>query len=164
MLECPTLWVSPRLGGPFAGRAEAARRVHDATTRAAVGRVRYAAGTWAAAWRTSTVLTVEEGDDVALLCSVRRPPWWEGRAWWVLDADDQPVARLYGPALDVLRDGAHAAVYIEAGGLTGRVAVAGAMVGEWAPEGAGTRVRFAATTPERPFVRMAVLAVALLET
>jgi len=164
MLECPTLWVSPRLGGPFAGRAEAARRVHDATTRAAVGRVRYAIRTWASTWRTSTVLTVEEGDDVALLCSVRRPPWWEGRASWVLDADDQPVARLYGSFLDVLRDGVQATVHVVPGGLAGRVAVAGATVGEWAPEGAGMRVTFAAMTPDRPFVRMAVLAVALLGT
>src|SRR5436853_4391228 len=142
MLERPELWLSPRFDGLLLGHGPGAvRHVLDAATRAPAGRARYARRSWAAAWRTSEALRVEEGADLSLLCSVRRPPWWR-HGVWVLDADEQPVAHWRGTVLELVREGSRATVHADAGGGAGRVWVAGATAAEWAAGGGGARVRF----------------------
>ena len=162
MLERPGLWLSPRFDSRLLGLGPGSvRHLVDASTRTHAGRARYAHRTWGAAWRTAEALRVEEGIDQALLCVVRRSPWWEGGTW-VLDADDQPVGHWQGTAVQLVRDSQRATV--QASVAAGRLWVGGETVVEWSPDGSGTRLTFGPASEGRPFLRMAGLAVCLAAT
>jgi hypothetical protein len=162
MLEQPALWLSPLLDGLRAGSGAAlVRTVHDGPTRAPLGRVRFAARSWWAAWRSAELFVVEEGADAALLCSARRAPWWDGRTW-VLDADRNPVARLRGSDLWVAKESVRLTAPAAVGAAAGRVWLNGAVAASWEPAGGGVLLQFLPPTSGRPFLRMAALAVALL--
>jgi hypothetical protein len=115
-----------------------------------------------AAWRATEVLRVEEGADLSDLCLVRWLPWWETGAI-VVDADGHPVARWCDPLLESPRDGWRATVKTEGGGV-GRAWVSGAAAAKWSAEEGGVALRFLDNAEGRPFLRMAILAVVLMES
>ncbi len=159
MLEFNGLWISAPIDGQLIGpQAGTVRHVKDLATRTVVGRARYRPRPFLAAWRTTEVLRVEEGADLSDLCAVRRLPWWEVGTV-IVDADGQPVARWRDSQLELPRDGLRASVDVK----SGRVWIAGAAVAEWAREGDGVQLRFVGDSEGRPFLRMAVLGVVLME-
>jgi hypothetical protein len=163
MLECQGLWISAPLDGRLLGlETGTVRHVKDLATRAVVGRARYRPRPMLAAWRATEVLRVEEGADLSDLCLVRRLPWWEAGAL-IVDADGQAVARWRDSQLELPRDGLRATVQMDGRGGPGRAWVGGASVAEWAAESCGIALRFLDHLEGRPFVRMAVLAVVLME-
>jgi hypothetical protein len=163
MLESPGLWISARFDGRLLGlEADTVRQVKDLATRNVVGRARYRPRRLLAAWRATEVLRVEEGTDLSDLCLVRQLPWWEAGAI-IADADGQPVARWRDPLLESPRDGWRVTVKTEGGGR-GRSWLCGAAVAEWSAEEGGVELRFLDNAEGRPFLRMAVLAVVLMET
>jgi hypothetical protein len=164
MLECGGLWISARFDGRLLGQeTDALRHVKDLATRSVVGRARYRPPPMLAAWRTTELVRVEEGADLSDLCSVRRLPWWEA-ATIIVDAEGQPVARWLNSQLELPRDGVRATVKIEGPVGPGRAWIGGTAVAEWFAEGDGVALRFLEHSEGRPFVRMAVLAVVLMQT
>jgi hypothetical protein len=164
MLECPRLWISAPVDGRVLGvESDTVRHVKGQAKGNVVGRARYRSRALLAAWRTTEVLRVEEGADLSELCQVRRLPWWEAAAI-IVDADGQAVARWRDSHLDSPRDGWRATVKMDGRDGPGRAWVGGAAVAEWAADGGGVSLRFLDNSEGRPFVRMAVLAVVLLET
>jgi len=163
MLECNGLWISAPIDGRQLGlEAGMARQLKDLAARDIVGRARYRPRQLLAAWRTTEVLRMEEGADLSDLCAVRRLPWWEAGSI-IVDADGQPVARWRDSFLELRRDGLRATVKLDGRGA-GRAWVGGTAIAEWAEEGGGVALRFLDNADVRPFLRMAVLAVVLLET
>jgi hypothetical protein len=164
MLECNGLWISAPFDGRLLGlESGVARHVKELATRDVVGRVRYWPRPLLAGWRTTEVLRVEEGADLSDLCQVRRLPWWQAAAI-VVDAEGHPVARWRDSLLELPRDGLRATVKTDRGGVPGRAWIGGAKVAEWAEDGGGVALRFLDQSEARPFVRMAVLAVVMMET
>lgn len=161
MLERPTLWLSNRLDARSLGLGLGTlRHIRDGPGGPVLGQVRESRRAWGAAWRTSTPLSVEEGTDGSLLCSVRRPPWWEGGIW-VLDADEHPVARLHGTVLALLREGKCGTVHANPRSASGRAWIEGSLVANWRSEGEGVLLSLAPLATDRPFTAMALLGAAL---
>ena len=162
MLERQTLLLrpwAPALRPPAAaGGAEARREVVDPETGAVLGFARRGWGAWAAA----PALAVHEAGDEPLLCTVQRF-WWFGRVWELREADGHRVATIrrrritdrWGRPLAV-REG-------RPGGAVAWAARPGASpLATLTPTAEGLRLRFADEVAELPFVKMALLAAALV--
>lgn len=174
MLESAALlldWAKARAGGEPPGTLLC--HVRDGTTRTLLGAVRMAAGgSWF--WRRPRDLLILEGDDEALLCSVKR--FWFGTSFWLVedaegnrigtirvrrrgalqfDRANSSVARSFSDSeAGILADGDSSSK--EARALTSR----GSLLATFTSELAQTRIEFANDLD--PFVRMLLLATALL--
>jgi hypothetical protein len=160
MLERQTLLLRP--WAP-AG-AEARREVVDPETGTVLGFVRRRRGVdrgWGR-WTAAPVLAVHEAGDEPLLCTVQ-PFWWFGRFWELREADGHRVATIHrreitdrwGRPLAVRESRPGDAVAWAA--HPGAEALATLTAG-----GDGLWLRFADTVAELPFVKMALLAAALV--
>jgi hypothetical protein len=158
MLERQTLLLRP---WPPAG---ARREVVDPETGAVLGFVRRRAGGvrgWGR-WTAASVLAVYEAGDEPLLCTVQRF-WWFGRFWELREADGHRVATIrrreitdrWGRPLAVRESGAGGAVVWAANPGAEALATLTATAD-------GVRLRFADAVAGQPFVKMALLAAALV--
>jgi hypothetical protein len=164
MLERQTLllrpWAPVVRPSPAAGRAEARREVIDPETGAALGSARRRPGGWGPLAAGPALVVFEAGDE-PLLCTLQYF-WWFGRFWEVREADGHRVATIrprriidrWGRLL-AIREGRPGGVVLW--GLPGGAALA-------TPTTAadGLRLRFADSVAGLPFVKMALLAAALV--
>jgi hypothetical protein len=161
MLEQQTLLLRPWAPGP---RPEDGprRRVLDADTVTPLGSVRQgpAAAGWAG-WLLPPVLRVHEADDEPLLCTLQRF-WYLGTLWEVREADGHLIATVRRRRVDD-RGGRRLAVP-EAGpdGVVRFRGRSGAVLAEAAVSGGDARLTFAERLAGEPFVKMALLAAALV--
>lgn len=158
MLEEQTLLLRPGPGG------DARRHVLSAATGAPLGfaRRRPTPGPAWRRWFAAPVLAVHEAGDEPLLCTVQRF-WWFGPFWEVRDADGHRVATV---GRDAIADRWERPVAVRRRGPGGSVVWArprdGAELAALVRGPDGVRLRFADDTAGQPFVRMALLAAALV--
>jgi hypothetical protein len=159
MLEHPALWLS----APHTrGRGGAvARLVYAATGRAPLGQVGEHFWRWWP-WPVRSGLTVTEGPDRSALFAVRRAGWLP-HGWDVFDADGRLVALLRGAYL-MAPGGGVVGMAQRRPGWAGGVCVGpgGLDLAAWRPDGPGLCVEFRDCVRDEPFVKMALLTVALL--
>jgi hypothetical protein len=138
--------------------------VVDPETGAVLGFVRRRAGGgrgWGV-WTAAPVLAVYEAGDEPLLCTLQRF-WWFGRFWELREADGHRVATLHRREI-IDRWGRPLAVReSRPGGAVAWAASPGALaLASLTPTADGVRLRFADGVAGQPFVKMALLAAALV--
>jgi hypothetical protein len=167
MLERQTLLLrpwAPAVRPSRAGGSAARREVVDPETGAALGFVRRRSGGgrgWGP-WAAAPVLAVHEAGDEPLLCTLQRF-WWFGRFWELREADTHRVATIRRRRI-IDRWGRLLAVRESApGGAVAWVAHdGGKALATVTPIAGGVRLHFADEVAGLPFVKMALLAAALV--
>jgi hypothetical protein len=168
MLENGALLLQPctAFPGPASGEAaalEPARAILDALSGVPRGFAgwRRRRRLWPR-WLTRPVLAVHESDDAPLLFTVHGL-WGLAARWEVRDADGNVLGVLCGPLIKD-RFGRNLALWERSGGGAGRARDgAGHELVTVLPTPEGTRVAFAAAAEGNPFLKMLLLAAALVE-
>jgi hypothetical protein len=152
----------PGVADSAAAALEPARAVLDALTGAPLGFAGWRRGGAWARWLARPVLEVHESDDAPLVFTVHAL-WGLSSRWEVRDADGNVIGLLCGPLIKD-RFGRNIALWEGPADGLGRARDADGfelMTVLVTPE--GTRVAFAAEAERNPFLKMLLLAAALVD-